>query len=513
MRETWIIAWHGFVQHVTSRPFLLGVMLPLFYLMLVGWLPGASQSQLALLGAPIRHFAVIDETGQMTKAIDAAIERERLERGMLALSDYASEHADAQRLRAADPELAALLLDADPLSKATSRQLEERGGAIAAFVSLRPFLKPGAPRFNEPTSQFVRIELPEELVNAKDLPAAAQPFLSAKQLARGPLGPVPLWAILVIPKGILDGSQAAQYLADDLNRPGLREFLRNAIDMQLRRQAASDAAVNPPAIDNILGAASQIQSIDPDPERLGAVTGARQLQVLAANLVYFMLFFALFMTANMVVMALVEEKSNRVAELLLSCVRAETLMAGKLLTGLLLALFLVLVWVITVTASIGVFFPSGQPMVAELLENISSPVRIFQLTVFFAMSYLTVGAFFLAAGSAANSISDAQAVVAPATLVTMPICMLPLAVAYAPESAFARVASYVPFFAPFTMMVRSLSEPQGIDILGAFLVSAITLWWLIRLVARVFRANLLRPDAPASFSGFIRDLFNPPRRV
>jgi ABC-2 type transport system permease protein len=202
-----------------------------------------------------------------------------------------------------------------------------------------------------------------------------------------------------------------------------------------------------------------------------------------------------------------------VAELLLSCVRAETLMAGKLLTGLLLALYLVAVWVISITASIGVFFPSGQPMVAELLENISSPVRIFQLTVFFAMSYLTVGAFFLAAGSAANSISDAQAVVAPATLVTMPICMLPLAVAYAPESAFARFASYVPFFAPFTMMVRSLSEPQGIDILGAFIVSAVTLWWLIRLVARVFRANLLRPDAPASFSGFIRDLFNPPRRI
>ena len=178
-----------------------------------------------------------------------------------------------------------------------------------------------------------------------------------------------------------------------------------------------------------------------------------------------------------------------------------------------LALFLVVVWVVTVTAAIGVFFPAGQVIASELLGNISSPAQIFQITVFFAMSYLTVGAFFLAAGSAANSISDAQAVVAPATLVTMPICMLPLVVAYAPESAFARFASYVPFFAPFTMMVRSLSSPEGIDILGSFVVSALTLWWLIRLVARVFRANLLRPDAPASFSGFLRDLFSPPRRI
>ncbi len=513
MRETWIIAWHGFVQHATSRPFLLGVMLPLFYLMLVGWVPSASQSQLALLGAPIRHFAVVDDTGRMIPAIDAAIARERLDRGMLALNAYAREHADEPKLRAANPDLAALLLDADPLSKASARMLEARGGAIPAFIALRPFLKPGAPPFNEPTDQFVRIDLPEDLRPGPELLAAAQPYLSAEKLTRGPLGPVHLWAILLIPKGILDGSTSATYMADDLNRPGLREFLRTAMDGELKRLAAQGLAVPPASVERILGTASQIASVDPDPEKLGAVTGVRQLQVLAANLVYFMLFFALFMTANMVVMALVEEKSNRVAELLLSCVRAETLMAGKLLTGLLLALFLVGVWVVTVTTTIGVFFPAGQAIAAELLENISSPAQIFQITVFFAMSYLTVGAFFLAAGSAANSISDAQAVVAPATLVTMPICMLPLVVAYAPESAFARFASYVPFFAPFTMMVRSLSSPEGIDILGSFVVSALTLWWLIRLVARVFRANLLRPDAPASFSGFLRDLFNPPRRI
>lgn len=513
MRETWIIAWHGFVQHATSRPFLLGVMLPLFYLLLVGWVPSASQSQLALLGAPIRHFAVIDPTGRMIPAIDQAIVRERLERGLLALNAYAKENADEEKLRAGDPALATLLLDADPFSKATASALEAKGGTIAAFIALRPYLKPGAPSFNEPTDQFIRIDLPGELAGATDLAATAQPFLSAEKLTPGPFGPVHLWAILVVPPGVLDGSASATYLADDLNRPGLREFLRNAMDLELRRLAAADLAVPPASAERIIGTASQIGSVDPDPEKLGAVTGVRQLQVLAANLVYFMLFFALFMTANMVVMALVEEKSNRVAELLLSCVRAETLMAGKLLTGLLLALFLVVVWVVTVTAAIGVFFPAGQVIASELLGNISSPAQIFQITVFFAMSYLTVGAFFLAAGSAANSISDAQAVVAPATLVTMPICMLPLVVAYAPESAFARFASYVPFFAPFTMMVRSLSSPEGIDILGSFVVSALTLWWLIRLVARVFRANLLRPDAPASFSGFLRDLFSPPRRI
>ena len=513
MRPIWIIAWHGFVQHATSRPFLLGVMLPLFYLLLVGWVPNASQSQLALLGAPVRHFAVVDETGQMIPVIDAAIEHDKLVRAMFSLSEYAAEHADEERLRLKDPALATLLLDDDPNSLTAVQKLKARGGAIETFIALRPYLKDGAPRFTEPRSQFIRIELPEELAAAADLEKAAQPWLSAEKLTRGPMGPVHLWAILVLPKGILDGSAQAIYLADDLNRPGLREFLRIAVDQELKRRTAEELYVPPESTDRILNAATQIESIDPDPEKLGAVTGLRQLRVLGANIVYFMLFFALFMTANMVVMALVEEKSNRVAELLLSCVRAETLMAGKLFTGLLLALFLVTIWIVTVTTTVDIFFPSAKVIVKELTENLSDPGQVFQIAVFFALSYLTVGAFFLAAGSAANSISDAQAVVAPATLVTMPICMLPLVVAYAPESAFARFASYVPFFAPFTMMVRSLSSPEGIDVLGSLVVSLLTLWWLIRLVARVFRANLLRPDTPASFSGFLRDLFNPPKRI
>lgn len=513
MRPVWIVAWQGFMQHVTSRPFLLGMLLPLFYIALVGGVPSASQGQAALFGSPLRHFAVIDRTGVMIPVIDAAIERQKLVDGMLALSAYARENADEEKLRNGDASLATLLLDADPVSATAINDLGAKGGTAAAFVALRPYLKPGSPVFDEPVPWFVRIEVPAELSGADDLATAARPYLSSDKLTTGPRGPVPLWAILVLPRGVLDGSEQAAYLADDLNRPGLREFLRQAIDRGLARRAAEAQGTSRENADRILQAAVQFKSVDPDPDRLGAITGMRQLQVLGANIVYFMLFFALFMTANMVVMALVEEKSNRVAELLLSCVRAETLMAGKLLTGLLLALFLVAVWVTSVSVAINVFFPQAQVVAGQFIGILMDPVRVFQLLVFFALSYLTVGAFFLAAGSAATSISDAQAVVAPATLVTMPICMLPLVVAYAPESALARFASYVPFFAPFTMMVRSLGSPEGIDVLGSLVVSLLTLWWLVRLVARLFRANLLRPDAPASFTGFLRDLFGKARAV
>ena len=98
-------------------------------------------------------------------------------------------------------------------------------------------------------------------------------------------------------------------------------------------------------------------------------------------------------------------------------------------------------------------------------------------------------------------------------MISIPIFMLPIAIAYDPMGGLARFASYLPVFAPFTMMVRSLSKPEGIDVLGALVVSVLTLWWMIRLVARVFRANLLRPDSGATFTGFLRDLFGGRKQI
>ncbi len=512
MRQIYLIAWRGFVQHATSRAFLFGLLLLPLYMLIGGILPSASQSQLAALGGPVRHFAVIDRTGVMVPAIDAALDRDVTARAAYRITDYAAEHADAERLRAGNPELARLLLDGDASSETTVGAIEAMGGTAQVFVALRPYLKPNAPRFEEPYRRFFRIEAPSEVVEAADVAAAATPYLSGKTLAIGPFGPVQLWAVLVIPKGFVDGSESAEYITDDTNRLGLREVLRVPLDAELKRLRAAPY-VPKNAMDEILGAAGTIKTTDPLPDEVGALSNLRQYTVISAIVVYLMLFMAVFMTANMVVMALVEEKSNRVAELLLSCVRAETLMAGKLFTGLMLAILLVGVWAASAMFSIDTLFPGARVIVENLIENLGTVPKALQLFVFFALAYLTIGAFFLAAGSAATSITDAQAIVAPATMVTMPVFMLPIAIAYDPAGGLARVASYLPIFAPFTMMVRSLSAPEGIDVLGALVVSVLTLWVMIRVVARVFRANLLRPDSSTSFFGFLRDLVRPPRRA
>ena len=135
---------------------------------------------------------------------------------------------------------------------------------------------------------------------------------SAETMVTGPFGPVQLWAILVIPKGFINGSESAEYYTDDTDRVFLREFLRVALDAELKRIRAA-TYVPKESLDGVLGAAGAIKTTDPDPEHLGALSNVAQTKVIGAVIVYLMLFTAVFMTANMVVMALVDEKSNRVA--------------------------------------------------------------------------------------------------------------------------------------------------------------------------------------------------------
>ena len=169
MRQIWLIAWHGFVQHATSRSFLFGVILLPVYMLVAGMLPSVSDTQLALLGGPVRHFAVIDRTGELMPAIDRELERDLTVRGLFLLNKYAEDHADADRLRRDAPALAALVLDGDPDSESSVVALENMGGAANAFVALQPFLQPGAPPFEKPRRRFIRVDVPVDVASAVDL--------------------------------------------------------------------------------------------------------------------------------------------------------------------------------------------------------------------------------------------------------------------------------------------------------------------------------------------------------
>ena len=192
----------------------------------------------------------------------------------------------------------------------------------------------------------------------------------------------------------------------------------------------------------------------------------------------------------------VEEKQNRVVEVLLSATSPMELMVGKIFGQmavgfLVLALYLGLgVMALLSFASLGML----------------DPTLIVFLLLFFFIAYLTVGAFMAAIGAAVNDIREAQGLMTPVMMVIMVPWILWMPISRDPNSVFAIVLSFLPPVSSFVMMLRmaSASPPPLWESLLSVVVSAAGAVAMLWFAAKVFRIGLLMFGKPPNFATLVR---------
>src|SRR5262249_4406405 len=152
----------------------------------------------------------------------------------------------------------------------------------------------------------------------------------------------------------------------------------------------------------------------------------------------------------------VEEKSNRIIEVLLSSVSPGQLMSGKIwgigLTGL------------TITASWVVFAVVGllvAPLFIKkldefhLMDVVGDPLYLISFLGYFLTGYLLFAAILVAIGSVCNSLKEAQNLLQPVFLLLMIPLLAMMPVVQEPNGLMARVFTYIPLYTPFAMMNRA----------------------------------------------------------
>jgi ABC-2 type transport system permease protein len=186
-----------------------------------------------------------------------------------------------------------------------------------------------------------------------------------------------------------------------------------------------------------------------------------------------------------VAMGVVEEKSSRVVELLLSTLRPRHRLAGKILGLGLLGLVQLLVLAVLGLAIAGLggaLDVDGDVLVAAALA-----------LVWFVVGYAFYAAAFPCAAPLVSRQEDLQSVLMPLTLVLMVGFFLSFAVAGDPDGALAQVASFIPPIAPMTMPPRiALGEAGAVDIAGALAVTLGATALLIPLAARIYSGAVLK---------------------
>lgn len=200
-----------------------------------------------------------------------------------------------------------------------------------------------------------------------------------------------------------------------------------------------------------------------------------------------LLFMAIFTSGGFLFSSVIQEKTNRVIEILLSYASSKQIMAGKIFGLGFLGLTQVLIWLI-ITSIFVVFnlFNAGQIPYLNL-EN-----ALFFL-LYFNLGYLLYASIFVAIGSIFNSEQDAQQV----TLILRTFAIFPVLLVFLflkePNSYIITLLSYFPLFTPYFMIMRIFlsSAAMTTEIYLTTGVLLVSIFGMVFLAARIFRLAIL----------------------
>ena len=238
-----------------------------------------------------------------------------------------------------------------------------------------------------------------------------------------------------------------------------------------------------------------------------------------------LLLFLLIMVYGMHVMrGVIEEKSNRIVEVIISTVRPMELMLGKVLgigavgltqlVALMLsswAVFSLGAWglaesgVLTdlvgggsgAQVSLTTFMESNEDL--RFLLDVNWGLMAGAAAFFFVIGFVLYASLFAAVGAMVDQESDAQYLLLPVMSPLMVSYFLSTAAMSNPEGMLAVVGSYVPFTAPIMMLIRIPIGVMWWEVVLSGLGVLLTAWGMLALAGRVYRTGILMYGKKASF--------------
>lgn len=206
----------------------------------------------------------------------------------------------------------------------------------------------------------------------------------------------------------------------------------------------------------------------------------------------FMIYMFVFLYGMMVLNSVVEEKTSRVMEIMVSSVSPFELMMGKILGVACVAMLQFMIWVVLLVVGVMVIsMPAEFSVVGEVLGDGYYLFKVIGgFVLYFVGGYLLYASMFAAIGSAVDSAADTQQLQMPVTVPLILALFIMLSVMQEPNSSLAFWASIIPFTSPVVMMARiSYGVP-----LWEFLLSIALLYGtfiaMTHFAAKIYRVGI-----------------------
>lgn len=223
----------------------------------------------------------------------------------------------------------------------------------------------------------------------------------------------------------------------------------------------------------------------------------------------FLLYMSIILYGQNVLRGVLEEKTTRVAEVIVASVSPDTLLAGKVIGVGAVGLTQLLVWatsgVAFWTQRQRIFEAMGIPAMPSFALPSIEPLVLVALFLFFILGYTFYSSLFAAVGSMVGSMEEAQQASQPILMLLVFTIIFVQPVMTNPTGKMAMVMSFLPWSAPIIMPMRMTATPvPPMEIIGSLLGVAIACAGAIWVSARIYRVGLLMYGKRPSIKELLR---------
>ena len=451
MNRVWLVAQREFLAAVMNKGFVIGLLvMPIVIGLVVMVMPRLMRTQ----GVQIRgEVAVIDPTGQVLDGLRASLAPEAITRRRTDIARRALENAPAP-VRAVAGE-------------SSNAAIEQTLGAVPDLTIVQ---------------------------RAPSADVQSEKRWLTESAERGPRH----LALVVIHADAVAQNEKAAYGGYDIYIPDNTDDRIETTIYDAMREALVAARVRAHNMDRAQVEAvmsvrrARSVTVTAVEERQTNVGFNRFLPFIFAGL----LVFGILIGGQTLLTQVLEEKSSRVIEVLLSAVSPLELMAGKILGQMAVSMLVLAIYI-----GMGLLMLTSFAML-----GLVDPLLIVYLIIFFLVGYLVFASVFAAIGAAVNEMREAQSLMTPIMLVLMAPWFFAQPIGRDPDSTFSIAMSLVPPVNTFAMMVRlaSTTPPPFWQVALSIVIgvaSAVACMWF---AAKIFKVGLLMHGKPPTFGTLIK---------
>ena len=454
------IAWREFTQTVMRKIFLLAVLGMPVLIIAIGVIAGVmmkTHQEPPLVGT----VAIVDPTGELSAAAQIEFDQEKIRRD--------EERQQREAVETATEALGSGSIPPGSIGTSGAMPKAARGEVI------------------------ITIERVEEETDAA-LKTLKQRVRDDELLAAAVIGP----EVLDIPPDRGERPKFLLFVSEHLDSDHV-SLIEQRLGASVVRVRAQRTGKDPDEVLAMLKrpGADTKRLLEGEQEMDASATSRKLAQIIIPMAFMMLIWIGTLTSSQHLLMTTIEEKSNRVMEVLLSAVSPLQLMTGKILGHGGVGLLIVLIY-----SSVGI----AALIALERFTQFITTMDLVYLAIFYFMAYFMIASIMAAVGSAVSEIREANTLVTPVMMLLMVPWMLWMPITQSPNGTVATVCSFIPPMSPFAMILRHVAEEDiptwqyPVSIIWGYICVLGMIWF----AAKIFRVGVLMYGKPPSLLQLIK---------